>query len=156
MAVVPEQGRLLAQMLPAGHAWSFREQIATSLMHQGAQAAAEVVLRATSGGGVLLCDGTVATPAVWHLCACTARPGYDSGAESFTQTLLAAVDANAYDLTMLLAPDIPWEPDGIRDDPGGRDQAFERYRRLYPDAVVVAGPQRLDAGITLLSDMLNR
>jgi nicotinamide riboside kinase len=142
VVVVPEQGRILAESLPPGHPWSHHEQQATSLLHQGAEAAAEVVLRATDPDGVLLADGNAATPLVWHLCAIEARPGYVAGPPGVTDDLGSAVAAVDYDLVLLVAPDLPWEPDGIRDDPSGREAAFAHYRRLYPRAVVIDGRER--------------
>lgn len=152
--MVEEQGRVLAGRLPAGHTWSHREQLATSLMHQGAEAAAEVILRATHTDGVLLADGTTATPAVWHLCARRRRPGYDAGPPEVTERLLDLAGAAAYDLTLLMTPDIPWEPDGVRDDPRGRRAAFAEYQRLLPDAKVIGGAQRLPDAQAVVSSLL--
>lgn len=152
--VVAEQGRLLAQQLPPSHPWSYREQWATSLMHRAAEAAAQVVLAARSDTGVVIADGTCATPLVWHVCAARSRPGYEVGPAEVTEELLAAVADNNYDLVLLMAPDIPWVADGIRDDPGGREMAFEEYRTLLPDAVVVEGPDRLEIADGLVSGLL--
>lgn len=149
--VVAEQGRLLAQRLPTGHPWSWREQCATSLMHRAAEAAAEVVLQ---GQGILLADGTAATPLVWHLCAVRSRPGYDAGSEGVTEELAAAVAEATYDLVLVTAPDLPWEPDGIRDDPDGRDAAFEQYLALFPAAVVIRGEDRLQQATAAVSAVL--
>jgi nicotinamide riboside kinase len=151
--VVEEQGRLLAQRLPPGHPWSWREQRATSLMHRAAEAAAEVVL-AAGGAGVLLADGTTATPLVWHLCAVRRRPGYDAGPPDLAEELVTPVEQAPYDLVLLTAPDLPWEPDGIRDDPQGRDEAFEQYCALYPQAVVIRGDQRLPQATRAVSALL--
>lgn len=149
VVVVAEQGRLLAEALPPGHPWSFREQRATSLSHQGAEAVAQVTLRAQHGSGVVLCDGTAATPAVWHLCAMRRRPGYEAGPPEVTEQLLAAA-AQPYDVVLLLAPDLPWEADGVRDDPHGRQEAFEEYARLYPEAVIVRGHDRREQALAVL------
>lgn len=142
MAVVPEQGRLLAERLPAGHKWSYREELATSRMHRGAEAAAEVVLAATHPRGIVLTDGSAATPLVWHLCAVHSRPHYDAGPPGATEELRTAVQASTYDLVLVTAPDLAWVADGVRDDPDGREAAFAEYRRLYPRAVVVSGTER--------------
>jgi nicotinamide riboside kinase len=150
--LVPEQGRVLAGDLPPDHPWSFREQVTASRMHTAAEARASTILHATYGAGVVLLDGTNATQAVWHLCALDLRPGYDGGPAAVTRDLLDAVVG--YDLTLLLAPDLPWVADGIRDDPRGRDHAFTVYRRVCPDAVVVAGAQRVEAGIRRLAQLL--
>lgn len=147
--VIAEQGRLLAERLPAGHPWSWREQRATSLMHQAAEAAAEVVLQ---GEGILLADGSAATPLVWHMCAVRTRPGYDAGDATITEELLAAVAD--YDLVLITAPDLPWVADGIRDDPEGRDAAFQDYRTLFPDAVVIRGENRLEQALAAVSGVL--
>lgn len=152
--VVAEQGRALAHRLPAGHRWSYREQVATSRLHRAALTAAEVVLAARADGGVVLADGTCATPLVWHVCAARSRPGYDVGPPEVTEELLAAVVEDAYDLVLLTAADIPWEADGIRDDPDGRQAAFEEYRMLMPDAVLIEGPQRLVTAKRVVSDLL--
>lgn len=86
-------------------------------MHRGAQAAAGVGVEA-QGGGVLLTDGTAAT-LVWHLGAVQRRPGYGAGPSWVTEQLVEAVEAGEYDLLLLTALDLPWEPDGVRDDPRG-------------------------------------
>jgi nicotinamide riboside kinase len=151
--VVVEQGRLLAERLPAGHPWSYREQLATSRLHLGAEAAADCVL-AASGGGILIADGTAVTPLVWHLCAVRRRPRYDAGPPEVVEELVTAVESAQYDLLLLTAPDLPWEPDGIRDDPDGRHEAFEQYLTLLPGAVVVSGEQRLQQATVAVSAVL--
>lgn len=153
VGVVAEQGRVLATRLPQGHPWSFTEQLATSAMHVGAEAQERSVLLA-NGGDVLIADGTTATPVVWHLCAVANRPGYDAGPAQVTDELLAAVDPSAYDLILLLAPDLEWVADGVRDDPFGRDEAFTVYQRLLPSAVVVRGPARMSDAMRSVSAAL--
>jgi nicotinamide riboside kinase len=150
--LVAEQGRVLAEDLPSGHKWSYREQMTTSLMHTAAESRACTVLRATRGRGVVLLDGTNATPAVWHLCAQARRPGYDSWPARVRDRLLDAVQE--YDLTLLTAPDLPWVPDGVRDDPSGRDAAFDEYLRLCPGARVIRGAGRLAQGRAGITDLL--
>lgn len=122
-------------------------------MHQAAEAAAEVVLAAT-GPGILLADGTAATPLVWHLCAVRRRPGYDAGTAEVTEELVTAVEGAGYDLVLLAAPDLPWQPDGIRDDPDGREDAFGQYLTLYPHAVVIRGDDRLQQATRAVSALL--
>lgn len=152
--VVTEQGRLLAERLPAGHAWSYREQLATALMHRGAEAAAVVVLRAQPDPGVLLADGTSATPLVWHLGAVRERPAYDAGPPEVAEQLLTEVQSATYDAVLLVAPDLPWRADGIRDDPHGRQAAFEQYQLLFPDAVVISGGDRVEQAEAVVSRLL--
>lgn len=143
VALIEEQGRLLAEDLPAGHRWGWREQRTTSLMHQAAEARSALLLDLQSTPTALVADGTAATPLVWHMSAVRHRPGYDVGHASVTEELVAGVEAAEYDLVLLTAPDLPWVADGIRDDPQGRDDAFELYRTLYPTAVVITGESRL-------------
>ncbi|MEI2786466.1 MAG: AAA family ATPase [Candidatus Nanopelagicales bacterium] len=152
--LIPEQGRALAADLPAGHVWSWREQLATSLMHQGAQARAELLLDQTPPPTALIADGTAGTPLVWHMCAVRRRPHYDAGPPEVTEDLVTAVEKADYDVVFLTTPDLPWVADGIRDDPDGRDTAFEIYRTLYPKAVVIAGEQRLELAMAALSGRL--
>ncbi|MBC6994928.1 ATP-binding protein [Neolewinella lacunae] len=57
-----------------------------------------------------------------------------------------------YDLTLLCAPDLPWEPDPLREAP---DQAtrlalFARYRELLPEAHVISGEERLERAVGLV------
>ncbi len=152
--VVPEQGRLLAERLPPGHQWTHREQLATSLLHRAAVVAAQTVLAASHPAGVVLADGSCATPLIWHLGAVRRRPGYDAGTPEVTEELLAAVADEDYDLVLLVAPDIAWEPDGVRDDPDGREAAFQDYRALLPHAVVVSGTGRRDVAQAHVSALL--
>lgn len=154
MALVTDQGRTLAEQLPPGFAWSYREQLATALMYRAAQAAGDVVLDAAGQGGVLLCDGTAATPAVWHLCAIRRRPHYDAGPQQATHELLQLAVRTSFDLVLLLSPDVQWEADGIRDDPQGREEAFGQYQAIYPKAHVIAGPDRFDQARAALKDLL--
>ncbi len=152
--LIPEQGRALAADLPAGHVWSWREQQATSLMHQGAQARAELLLDQLPPPTALIADGTAGTPLVWHMCAVRRRPHYDAGPPEVTEDLVTAVEKADYDVVLLTRPDLSWVADGIRDDPDGRDVAFEIYQTLYPEAVVIAGEQRLEQAIAALSGRL--
>lgn len=153
--VIVEQGRLLAEQLPPGYPWSFREQLATSLMYRAAEAVAEVVLRAHGEPGVLLSDGGPSTPLVWHLRAVRTRPGYQAGPGEVAEQLLTAVESTTYDLIILTAPDIAFEADGIRDDPHGRQDAFEQYRMLFPHAALIAGDHREEQARTVVSTLLD-
>jgi len=116
--------------------------------------AAQTVLAARHPFGVVLADGSCATPLIWHMGAVRRRPGYDAGSAEVTEQLLAAAESEDYDLVLLVAPDIPWEPDGVRDDPDGREVAFQDYRTLLPQAVVVSGPDRRAAARAHVSALL--
>lgn len=152
-AVVADQGRLLAQRLPSGFAWTYRQQWATSLMHQAAEAAESAVLDA-GGGGVLLCDGTPATPAVWHMVAMRNRPGYEAGPPVVTPKLLTAAHDSSYDLILLMDADLPWEPDGVRDDPDARAESVAEYQRLYPGAHLLSGRERQHNAVALVAALI--
>jgi len=154
VALIPEQGRALAADLPEGHRWSWREQLTTSLLHQGAQARAELLLDQKPAPTALIADGTTGTPLVWHMCAIRSRPHYDAGPPQITEDLVTAVERAPYDVVFLTSPDLPWVPDGIRDDPQGRDAAFEIYQTLYPEAVLIAGERRLEQAVAALSSHL--
>jgi nicotinamide riboside kinase len=154
VAVIEEQGRALALDLPLGHAWGWREQRTTSLMHQAEEARQGLLLDLRTPPTALIADGTAATPLVWHMSAVRQRRSYDGGPPSIVEELLAAVEAIRYDVVLLMTPDLPWVPDGIRDDPDGRDQAFELYQTLYPEAVVVAGEDRFEQAQEAVTDRL--
>lgn len=148
--VIAEQGRRLAEELPPGHPWSWREQRVTSRMHVAEESRALLLLDQIVEPTALIADGTAATPLVWHMCAVRTRRHYDAGSPQITEELLGAVEQAAYDVIMVTRPDIPWVPDGIRDDPDGRDLAFETYLSLYPDAVVISGEDRLTQAISAI------
>lgn len=64
------------------------------------------------------------------------------------------------DLYLLCAPDIPWEPDGVRDRPVARDEMFALFQRvLRRFGATVAevrglGPARLDAALAAVRPLL--
>lgn len=148
--LVVEQGRQLAQELPAGHAWSWREQRVTSLLHRAAEERAALMLDLRSSPTALIADGSAGTPLVWHMCAVRHRPRYDAGPPDVTEQLVEAVEQSHYDLVFVTAPDIPWVADGIRDDPAGREEAFELYRALYPHGIEITGDDRLGQAVSQL------
>lgn len=140
---VAEAGRILGDALPGGHQWTGADQRATQLMHVGALAAADAVAHAQARAqkrdlAVVVCDGTAITPAVWHRQALIERPGYEGGppelGTAITDTAIS--DAASYDLTLLLAPDLPAEPDPLRDNPCGRADALLAHEQLLAEAGV--------------------
>jgi len=60
-----------------------------------------------------------------------------------------AFRASAYDLVFLCSPDLPWQPDPLREAPDedARQSLFHRYSALLPDAIVVSGPDRVAAAL---------
>jgi nicotinamide riboside kinase len=78
-----------------------------------------------AGAAVLLCDTTVLTCRIWAEVAFgRAEPA-----------LLALNRPQDYALTLLTAPDLPWQPDPLRSHPDSRDWLFGLYR----DALLAAG-----------------
>ncbi|MCH2224693.1 MAG: AAA family ATPase [Crocinitomicaceae bacterium] len=65
---------------------------------------------------------------------------YD-GASPFIHRL---VSENWFDLHVLCAPDITWEPDDLRENPNDRDILFQRYveglEKLHKPYLIVEGP----------------
>ena len=70
--------------------------------------------------------------------------------------VLQACTERAYDLTLLCAPDLPWEPDPLREapDPAQREALFTRYRELLPEAVIIQGENRLEEAIRVVTSMI--
>ncbi len=67
---------------------------------------------------------------------------------------------HVYDLYLLCCPDIPWEPDPLRENPDDRDQLFELYQSVLienglPFKIVRGlGEVRLENAITFVSEIL--
>ena len=64
---------------------------------------------------------------------------------------LADVDKN-YDLTLLCAPDLPWQEDRLREhpDPIARQALFQRYRDRLPRARLISGADRIGQALDAL------
>lgn len=66
---------------------------------------------------------------------------------------------HVYDLYLLCFPDIPWEPDPLRENPDDRDKLFELYQNTLikeelPFKVVKGlGDERLKNAITFVSEI---
>ena len=84
-----------------------------------AQLRAEDAARATPAGFVV-CDTGPEVIDVW------ARVKYDHSPPRVRR----AVAERSYDLTLLCAPDLPWQPDPLREhpDPAARAALWQRYR----------------------------
>jgi NadR type nicotinamide-nucleotide adenylyltransferase len=70
-------------------------------------------------GGLLFCDTDLHNLVVWSQYAfgiCDAA-------------LLELEDSQNYDLYLLLSPDLPWVPDGIRENPHLREELHQLYLR---------------------------
>ena len=94
--------------------------------------------------GLLLCDTDALTTTVWA--------ELYFGEEQAPPALVELALADRYAFTLLLAPDLPWVPDGTRDQPARRAWFFERLRHWLaragrPYAVISgAGAARLAQG----------
>ncbi|UTH72855.1 AAA family ATPase [Chromobacterium sp. IIBBL 290-4] len=77
---------------------------------------------------ILLCDTTALTCKIWAEVA--------HGEAS--ATLLSLYRPQAYALTVLARPDIPWEPDPLRSHPTQRDWLLDLHRAALREAGVAA------------------
>lgn len=105
------------------------------------QRRAEDAARA-SGATLVVCD---TGPAVYHVWA---EVKYGRVPETFSR----AVAERRYDLVLLCAPDLPWEPDPLREapEPGARQYLFDRYRKLLPDARIISKTHRPEQAMGLV------
>ncbi|WKZ66038.1 MAG: ATP-binding protein [Flavobacteriales bacterium] len=70
-----------------------------------------------SGSGLLLCDTDLLTIRIWS-------------EEKFGRCdpwIVAECERRRYDLWLLCRPDIPWEPDPLRENPHDRERLFVAY-----------------------------
>ncbi len=77
-------------------------------------------LAARHGRAFLVCDTDLITVRIWS-------------EEKFGRCdpwVLQASEQRSYALWLLCRPDIPWEPDPLREDPHDRERLFARYEAL--------------------------
>ncbi len=105
---------------------------------------------AASRNGPVVADTDVTVVCVWS----DYRYGHrDPG----IQALLERLPPRVY---LLAAPDLPWQPDPLRENPDDRDQLFIRYRALlgslpWPYAIVAGhGIARLESALTALDELI--
>lgn len=68
--------------------------------------------------GILFCDTDLITIRIW-------------GEEKYGRCdpwIMARTEHRPYDLWLLCTPDMPWEPDPLRENPHDRDRLFDVYR----------------------------
>ena len=73
---------------------------------------------ARDGGGLVCCDTDLITIRIW-------------GEEKFGRSdpwVVQQTMERPYDLWLLCRPDMPWEPDPLRENPNDRERLFEVYR----------------------------
>lgn len=75
---------------------------------------------ALSGGPILFCDSDMVTIRIWSeekFGGCDPR-------------ILRLAETRHYDHWLLCRPDLPWEPDPLRENPHDRDRLFTVYERM--------------------------
>lgn len=94
---------------------------------------------------LLLCDTDMITIRIWSQ-------------EKYGQVvpeMEALVRSTHYDLCLLCRPDIPWEPDPLRENPRDRDRLYTRYeetlRELQRPYMVVEGKHEQRVSMALAS-----
>jgi HTH-type transcriptional repressor of NAD biosynthesis genes len=127
---VPEYARTYLERHPRAAAEDITARDLELIAH--GQVAAEDSLAYTSRG-LLVCDTDALTTCVWseHLLG------------SVPPSLAGLAEGRRYDLTLLLAPDVPWVRDGVRYVPHAGERFFARLRAALTAAgrvpVVLAG-----------------
>lgn len=93
---------------------------------------------------LVICDTDLITIRIW-------------GEEKYGRSdpwIMRATEERTYDHWLLCSPDIPWEPDPLRENPHDRERLFEVYRDLLirlglPFTVISGDPdERLRAAVT--------
>ncbi len=68
--------------------------------------------------------------------------------------VLEKLEKSPYDFYLLCQPDLPWKEDPLRENPGIRDELFERYNKnllqYECDYQVISGKNRLKKAIDLI------
>ena len=102
----------------------------------------------SSGASFVLCDTGPEVIRVWS----EVRFG------TCDPAVFRATREHRYDLVLLCYPDLPWSPDPLREHPDEADRRdlFERYENLLPDAVHIAGNNRVDQALAALDTALGR
>ena len=117
-AWVPEYARAYLTALPAPTAYSPADLEAIAHGQLAAEAAAAAAL---PPGALLFCDTDLLVVLIWAEERFGACPPW---------LRAAALAPAAYEQRLLLHPDLPWEPDPLREapDPAERARLFGRYR----------------------------
>jgi NadR type nicotinamide-nucleotide adenylyltransferase len=72
--------------------------------------------------------------------------------------IMELMNLDSYDLHLLLAPDIPWEADPLREHPEFRNELFEIYHQeLIASGVpfhIISGKNRLEQAVSGCADLL--
>jgi len=67
--------------------------------------------------------------------------------------VLRAYEERNYDIVLLCSPDLPWQPDPLRESPDlqQRNALFTRYQELLPNATTISGEGRLEDAIRMIN-----
>lgn len=128
---VPEMARTYLQ--ERGGLYSENDLKAIARLQVDAEEAA-----ADEDSGLLICDTSLLVIRIWS----EVRFG------RCTPEILIEEEERQYDLTLLTFPDLPWEPDPLREHAEGREGLFQLYyrallRKSKPFAVITGyGEQR--------------
>lgn len=104
------------------------------------------VVTANPGGKMIVCDTDLITIRIW-------------GEEKYGRSdpwIVQRTEERPYDLWLLCRPEMPWEPDPLRENPHDRDRLFDVYettlKRLgKPYIVVEGGPeQRMKSAVNAI------
>ena len=112
-ALVPEFSRAFLEK--RGPEYSEKDLLSIA---QGQIASEELVARDLPA--LLICDTDLITVRIWS-------------EEKYGRChpwILQHSERRHYDLWLLCKPDLPWEPDPLRENPDDRDRLFERYEEL--------------------------
>ncbi|MEM9929640.1 MAG: ATP-binding protein [Bacteroidota bacterium] len=76
-----------------------------------------------------------------------------------TEATVRATEERHYDLTLLCQPDLPWQPDPLREapDPEARAALFQRYRATLPvdgRVQLIHGRARLALALRIINECL--
>jgi len=99
-----------------------------------------------SGASYVICDTGPEVIQVWSAVKYNAVDG----------TVLEASRQRYYDLILLCTPDLPWQPDPLRETPDEKDRwaLYDRYRNLLPAAQIICGEDRVAKGLALINSCL--
>lgn len=110
--LVPEYAREYMEQLLPGAGYDYDDVLAIA-KHQIAQ------LKAMEGDEVAFFDTELIITKVWFLHKFGKCP----------ECLLEAIDKYPMDVYLLCYPDMPWQPDPVRENPTIREYLFEWYER---------------------------
>ncbi|MFA0961497.1 AAA family ATPase [Roseivirga sp. BDSF3-8] len=100
--------------------------------------------------GLLICDTDITVISIWSL-------------EKFRRIAPSLADlevSTTYHLTFLCRPDIPWEPDPLRENPHDRDRLFilykQRLKELRRPFTILEGSEaeRLHTALNIIDNLI--